>query len=489
VRLFRATADQEGIMYLQKCTIRNIKCFEDVTLDFRQPDGSIRLWNVIIGENGTGKSTLLQAVAIALIGERAAWLLNLEGWVRKSDQEGEIEVTIEPGTFDIKAVKGDEKAPTFGKPIRSKYVVAQKDQPSLSDFIGHPLDFPKEFEIANRSGPDRTRLNYLHSSNPPGWFAAGYGPFRRLSGGSEQTHDAAGYSSRVSRFITLFREDAALLDCERWLMALDYSQRDDSSGSKYRDFSAALLKAVKDTLNNQFLPDKVRLEAINSQGVYFRTPYADRVQMSDLSDGYRSMIALGIDLIHHLSNAYPELWSRYPDWLQHVTGVVLIDELDAHLHPTWQRQISFWLKKRFPKLQFIVATHSPFISQAADDDGLFVLRRPGPETNSVQAFVDERSVRGWRADQILSILFDTPSVYDPETEGRLREYGRLKSLSEMGRLPEDQAQTFAELQEWVDKYLAPPGDTRDEMQEFRALDRRVSELSRMLRERRADDKG
>jgi ABC-type polysaccharide/polyol phosphate transport system ATPase subunit len=56
-------------VYLEKCTIRNIKCFEEITLDFRNPDGSIRLWNVLIGENGTGKTTLLQAIAIALLGE------------------------------------------------------------------------------------------------------------------------------------------------------------------------------------------------------------------------------------------------------------------------------------------------------------------------------------------------------------------------------------------------------------------------------------
>lgn len=56
-------------MYLERCTVRNIKCFEDISLDFRNPDGSTRLWNVLIGENGTGKTTLLQAIAIALMGE------------------------------------------------------------------------------------------------------------------------------------------------------------------------------------------------------------------------------------------------------------------------------------------------------------------------------------------------------------------------------------------------------------------------------------
>ena len=47
-------------------------------------------------------------------------------------------------------------------------------------------------------------------------------------------------------------------------------------------------------------------------------------------------------------------------------GVILIDEIDAHLHPAWQKRIGFWLKAHFPNIQFIVTTHSPFICQAAD---------------------------------------------------------------------------------------------------------------------------
>jgi predicted ATPase len=54
------------------------------------------------------------------------------------------------------------------------------------------------------------------------------------------------------------------------------------------------------------------------------------------------------------------------------SGVELIDEVDAHLHPEWQREVGFWLKRHFPKIQFLVTTHSPSICQAAAPNGLFV---------------------------------------------------------------------------------------------------------------------
>jgi hypothetical protein len=57
--------------------------------------------------------------------------------------------------------------------------------------------------------------------------------------------------------------------------------------------------------------------------------------------------------------------------------VVLIDEVDAHLHPTWQKEIGFWFTRHFPQIQFIVTTHSPLVCQAAVKGSIFLLPRPG----------------------------------------------------------------------------------------------------------------
>lgn len=359
-------------MYLQKLTVRQIKSFADVTLDFQRPDGSIRLWNVIIGENGTGKTSLLQAMGIALAGQKAASVLlpRPRGWVRTPAERGEIKATILPTSLDVDTA---HQTPLLGRPIQANVTIVEGDSEESGS------DGPSILEQASAA---RTRL-----LKELGSFAAGYGPFRRLSGGSEQAAQLAKSNTREARFVTLFREDAALIHCEQWLKDLDYA-RLDSSDSKRQQRSAALLDSVRETINNYLLPPGVSLESINPRGVYFRTPYGTQIALSDLSDGYRAMLALGIDLLRHLSRSYGKLVLQTNTWLRHVTGIVLIDELDTHLHPTWQREISFWLKERFPRLQFIVATHSPFVPQAADEGGLYVLRRP-PTSNAVEVFVDE----------------------------------------------------------------------------------------------------
>jgi predicted ATP-dependent endonuclease of OLD family len=125
-----------------------------------------------------------------------------------------------------------------------------------------------------------------------------------------------------------------------------------------------------------------------------------------MSDGYRSLIALIVDILRHMIKCFgvQGLAEKVEGGYYQCTrsGVVLIDEIDAHLHPEWQREIGFWLKKHFPKVQFIVTTHSPFVCQAADKRGIIVLPEPGSGAHA-RVLTDEehRQIVGSRTDKIL----------------------------------------------------------------------------------------
>ena len=82
-----------------------------------------------------------------------------------------------------------------------------------------------------------------------------------------------------------------------------------------------------------------------------------------LSDGYRNMIAIVADIAHRAVRLNPHLGEHAAELVE---GIVLIDEIDQHLHPHWQRRVMGDLKKVFPKIQFIVSTHSPFIIQSLE---------------------------------------------------------------------------------------------------------------------------
>ncbi len=118
---------------------------------------------------------------------------------------------------------------------------------------------------------------------------------------------------------------------------------------------------------------------VTSEKVEFKTDRGVNLAAKELSDGYRSFLSLVLDLLRHFSAQFGPMLAKM---LRRVNGqitvnveaVVLIDEADAHLHPSWQRELGERLRRVFPKIQFIVTTHSPFVAQEATDGGLFVLR-------------------------------------------------------------------------------------------------------------------
>lgn len=116
------------------------------------------------------------------------------------------------------------------------------------------------------------------------------------------------------------------------------------------------------------------------------------------------------------------------------SGVVLVDEMDAHLHPAWQREIGFWLGEHFPKIQFLVTTHSPIICQAADENGLFVLPQPGSDTPPRPLSEEEyRKVIASRPDTILlTPAFGLQNTRSPRAvEGRA-EWAKLQAKKRAG---------------------------------------------------------
>jgi hypothetical protein len=103
------------------------------------------------------------------------------------------------------------------------------------------------------------------------------------------------------------------------------------------------------------------------------------VTLQELSDGYRSVLGMTLELLRQLLGAYDldRVFDPAHPMQVAAPGVVLIDEVDAHLHPTWQRDIGYWLCQHFPRIQFLVTTHSPIVCRAAIRGSVYRLPRPG----------------------------------------------------------------------------------------------------------------
>jgi len=150
------------------------------------------------------------------------------------------------------------------------------------------------------------------------------------------------------------------------------------------------------------------------------TPYG-WVAMRNLSLGYRSMITWVVDLASRMFEAYPDSVEPLAE-----PAIALVDEIDLHLHPRWQREITSHLDRLFPNVQFIVTAHSPLVVQGEGVTNVAVLRRVD---DHVEILNDPEEVRGWRVDQILtSDLFGLRSARPIEVERLIEKQQELVLL-------------------------------------------------------------
>lgn len=157
--------------------------------------------------------------------------------------------------------------------------------------------------------------------------------------------------------------------------------------------------------------------------MFFKTHYGD-VRLHELSLGYKTLIAWMVDFAKGLLDRYP----NSPDPLAE-PAVCLVDEIDLHLHPKFQRTIIKFLTETFPNTQFIVTAHSPLIVQSAEDANIIVLKREGNQT-VVES--DRINVHDWRIDQILSSdMFGGIGGRAPDVEEKMKRRRALLRKDEI----------------------------------------------------------
>lgn len=351
-------------MYIKKVQLTNVKGFEDLEFNFQRPDESYAGWTVIVGGNSSGKTTILKSIALSLMGSDAGRQIcyPVSGWIKSGEKKAEAEVEI---SWD----KDYDKFTSGGNIPGDIFKCGVRWIPEVNGETIRPLE-----RRNSRGSKILTADRGPWSPKSSGWFSMGYGPMRRLSGSSSESSSLTARGGVISRFVTLFKEDAALSESEMWLR-LNHSRSIEESQAGKNDMRE-LLEGVKALLNDGLMPYGMTIGEITTDNVLMKSKKGIKLPMRDISDGCRSMYATILDLIHGMYERYGIkglFENKGGKFSVNKPAVVLIDEIEAHLHPSWQRDIPEWLKTHFPKVQFIVSTHSPLIAQAADENGIFVL--------------------------------------------------------------------------------------------------------------------
>lgn len=427
-------------MYVTRVQLTDIKGFTGKrTVDLKLPARGG--WTVLAGRNSSGKSTLLQALALALGGPEVTrgLVADFRDWISAGAPSGRADVRVQP----------DDTADSFvGKGRTPKGAFSLKMQwtrpvPEAGERLG-TLPSPT-MEMQGTVGEESARRGPW-GQNPRGWFCAGYGPFRRLTGGSSEAQRIMLAQGPAGRMATLFHEDASLAEGVSWLIDLRLRSLE-TRGST----AGPLLETVLALLQDGLLPDQYQIRGVTADGLWVAEEgRKDGFPLREMSDGYRTVAALVLDMVRQIHAVYGRL-ETVPTGRGGVAvgvpGVVLIDEVDAHLHVIWQRKIGVWLREHFPNIQFIVSSHSPYICQAADEGGL--IRLPGPDEQRPPEVVNEdlyrRVVYGSADDAVLSELFGLETPYSSRAEEQRRHLVALERKVYAGTARPEEVAEYKEL--------------------------------------------
>ena len=396
-------------VYIQTVEIKNFRAIKHIKINFQtvmdQSDENAQVpntgnlmgiksnssepfkkigWKMILGENGVGKSSILKAITLALMGENF-YERNAGEYRCEPKRIFNNKTREKNGFIKLKLSKGD---------------------PIIVEFTKSSLKFMSGGAAAE------------------GAFVRAYGSARLFSHNFNASNKKSESIKELHNVGNLFHPEMLLSNPTNWLLGLNV-----------KEFNSAAL-SISDLLNlsdnpfdedsdepNDFQPSNIenKTKKILSKKrgeVYLDSGYG-LLPLAEQSDGYKSVLALMVDILAGLPESMHDK--------REATGIILIDEIESHLHPRWKMKIVKSLRNTFPGIQFIVTTHDPLCLKSLGKGEITVIKK---DSENIYVYDEVSSPAGLRVDQLLtSELFGLDSTIDPDIDEKFYNYYRLLAKS------------------------------------------------------------
>ncbi len=446
-------------MYISKIRLENIRCFKDETIDLGV-DGSSFL---ISGNNGNGKSAILRSIAMGLCDKASAGSLLREllgDFIRKDESADTRKAIItidlidddQKNNFQIKTIISTSK--TLGFEVVEQLLLINEEEVEQEKFPWHKI------------------------------FAVGYGAGLRTEG----NEDYSQYFTADAVY-SLFKYTQTLQNPEliwRRLVNIAVEMADDGEEQGAEEnVNNAIEEKLKEALG---LNQEDSISLMNN-GIFITSDWGTQ-ELSALGDGYRALTTVIMDvyswqllMLNHDVVLQELQENKAGEWVpldfdNTVAGIVIIDEVENHLHPKLQRTILQKLNVIFPNIQFIISSHSPLcISGAADTETeTFKVFLSYVDENNLRKIIPKEIPVGYRADQVLVDYFGLSTTVSPGYEKKLNEIRELTLLKAIGEIDSEQLEKLNTL----DDELARESPLLYESNEDRDTERKIAERQKDL---------
>ena len=383
-------------MYIDYIEIENFRTFRKTRVSFCHADQDFEAegmpkpllpnLNLLLANNGYGKTSLLKAIALAALGPAVG----------------------RSGIYPYHLIRREAGHKGLKRAVLQAGFKTHDQDNSPFDRIDSRVEVIPEgdLELLEWTHPDDKPWHPVFNSKTEALFMVGYGATRRTSK-STRVEQSGKSSPRAARVMGLFEDDYSLRPLNTWLPRYQASQQ---LRGRYVQVTHLLNRLVgKGEWEITGKQDKEGEYLFGKKGVVVPFPA--------LSDGYRAFHGWLGDLLFHLCETCPT-----GKKLVENKGIVMVDEIDLHLHPKWQMVVLQTLANELPNIQFIVTSHSPLIVGSLEWMNV-ILMKPGRKQSSTANRI-RWAIHGLDADQVLlSDFFGMDSTRAP---GKKRE---LKKLS------------------------------------------------------------
>jgi len=363
---------------LDRIRLENIGSFESLDLSFNST------WNVLLGNNGCGKSTILKAIALGLCGD------------------------------DIKA------RDAAGNLLRSN-----TDRGVIEIWVGQQRYTTSLF----RSGRDvNIKSEQVTPLQAGRWVVLGFPPLRGISQQNPKGPSGSDGSPNpeVSDLLPLISGtvDSRLDSLKQWIVNVHLrSEPGSTSSTADKKRSKQLLDSFFDLLGEMTPGVGCKFHSVDRHSWRIIVTTQDgEVPLDAISQGTSSVLGWIGTLLQRMYEIY-----RNSDGPEKQPALVMVDEVDAHMHPAWQQVLVRTLRKLFPRVQFVATSHSPLVVAGLTQDEIWILRRVlSGQRSVVEITRPPADLKGWRVDQILtSSAFDETGARDPDTVELISTYTEL----------------------------------------------------------------